>query len=46
MTEITRVGDIKLEVMSRDVEGKQKCKRHNEQLTWKWKKKPKKQKTN
>ena len=38
MTEITRVGDIKLEVMSTDVEGKQKCKRHNEQLTWEWKK--------
>ena len=38
MTEITGVGDIKLEVMSTDVEGKQKCKRHNEQLTWEWKK--------
>ena len=38
MTEITWVGDIKLEVMSTDVEGKQKCKRHNEQLTWEWKK--------
>ena len=38
MTEITWVGDIKLEVMSTDVEGKQKYKRHNEQLTWEWKK--------
>ena len=33
MTEITGEGDIKLEVMSMDVEGRQKCKRHNEQLT-------------
>ena len=33
MTEITREGDKKLEVMSTDVEGKQKCKRHNEQLS-------------
>ena len=33
MTEITRVGDIKLEVMSTDAEGKQKRKRPNEQLT-------------
>ena len=38
MTEITTEGDIKLEVMSTDVEGKQKYKRHNEQLTWEWKK--------
>ena len=38
MTEITREGYIMLEVMSTDVEGKQKCKRHNEQLTWEWKK--------
>ena len=40
MTEITLEGDIKLEVMSTDIEGRQKCKRHNEQLTWdlkKWK---------
>ena len=43
MTEITREGDIKLEVMSTDVEGKQNCKRHNEQLTWKWKESKKKQ---
>ena len=33
MTEITREGDIKLEVMNTDVEGRQKCKIHNEQLT-------------
>ena len=38
MTEITREGAIRLEVMSMDVEGKQKCKRHNEQLTCEWKK--------
>ena len=38
MTEITREGDIKLEVMSMAIEGKQKCKRHNEQLTWEGKK--------
>ena len=38
MTEITREGDIKLEVISSDVESKQKCKRHNEQLTWEGKK--------
>ena len=28
-----RDGDIKLKVMSTDVEGRQECKRHNEQLT-------------
>ena len=33
-----RDGDIKLEVMSTDVEGRQECKRHNEQLTWDLKK--------
>ena len=33
MTEITGEGDIKLEVMSTGVKGRQKCKRHNEQLT-------------
>ena len=42
MTEITIEGDIKLEVMSTYVEGKQKSKRHNEQLTWEWKKNLKK----
>ena len=44
MKEITREGDIKSEVMSTDVEGKQKCKRHNEQLTWEWKEKKVKKK--
>ena len=38
MTEIIREGDIQLEVMSTEVEGKQKCKRHNELLTWEKKK--------
>ena len=38
MTEIMRGGDIKLEIMSTDVEGRQKCKSHNEQLTWDLKK--------
>ena len=36
-----REGDIKLEVMSMDVERRQKCKRHNEQLTRDLKKKKK-----
>ena len=38
MTEIAWEGDIKLEVMNTDVEGRQKCKRYNEQLTWDLKK--------
>ena len=37
-----RERDIKLEVMSMDVEGRQKCKRHHEQLTWDLKKNHKK----
>ena len=35
MTDITREGDIKLAVLSTDVEGRQKCKIQSEQLTWK-----------
>ena len=34
MTDITWEGDIKLAVISTDVEGRQKCKIQNEQLTW------------
>ena len=34
MTEITWEGELKLEVMSTDVEAWQKSKIHNEQLTW------------
>ena len=39
MTEISREGYIKLKVISTDVEGRQKCKIQNEQLTWDFKKK-------
>ena len=39
MTDITWEGDIKLAVISTDVEGRQKCKIQNEQLTWDLKKK-------
>ena len=39
MTDITWEGDIKLAVISPDVEGRQKCKIQNEQLTWDLKKK-------
>ena len=42
MTDITWEGDIKLAVISTDVEGRQKCKIQNEQLTWDLKKKFKK----
>ena len=38
MTEISREGYIKLKVISTDVEGRQKCKIQNEQLTWDLKK--------
>ena len=34
MTDIMWEGDIKLAVISTDVEGRQKCKIQNEQLTW------------
>ena len=34
MTDITWEGDIKLAVINTDVEGRQKCKIQNEQLTW------------
>ena len=34
MTDITWEGDIKLAVISTDVEGRQKYKIQNEQLTW------------
>ena len=42
MTEISREGYIKLKVIITDVEGRQKCKIQNEQLTWDLKKKKKK----
>ena len=41
MTDITWEGDIKLAVISTDIEGRQKCKIQNEQLTWDLKKKEK-----
>ena len=41
MTDFTWEGDIKLAVISTDVEERQKCKLQNEQLTWDLKKKKK-----